>query len=42
MKYVISTRWLASPNQGLSHFHHNFWSSYEYLINFHNEDSCVH
>ena len=32
VKHTPSTRWLANPNQGCSHFHHNFGSSYEYLI----------
>ena len=30
--YLISARWLAIPNQGYSHFPHNFRSSCEYLI----------
>ena len=30
--YMIGARWLAIPNQGYSHFPHNFRSSYKYLI----------
>ena len=36
---MISTRWLENPNQGRSHFPRNFWSSYEYLIQYQSEDS---
>ena len=32
MKHVISTRWLINLGQGGSHFPHNFWRSYVYLI----------
>jgi hypothetical protein len=32
IKHMISTRWLANPNQGRSRLSHNFRSSYEYLI----------
>ena len=39
MKHVISTRWLANPNQGGGHFPH---SLYEYLINYQSEDSRAH
>ena len=31
MKHAMSTKWLANPNRGHSHFPHDFWSSYEYL-----------
>ena len=30
---MISTRWLANPDWGHSHFPHYFWSSCDYLIN---------
>jgi hypothetical protein len=39
IKHVVGTRWLANPNQGYSHFFHNFQSSYECLIHYQYEDS---
>ena len=39
---VISTRWLANPHWGGSHFPHSFHSSYEYLIHFQSQHSHVH
>ena len=42
IKQMTSMRWLAIPNPGHSHFPHNFWSSYEYLILCQSEDSCAH
>jgi hypothetical protein len=35
---MICTRWLANPNWGRSHFPHDRWSSYGYLIHYQNED----
>ena len=32
VEYVICMRWLANPNEGWSHFPHNFKSSYEILF----------
>ena len=42
MKHVISTTWLANPNQGGCYFPHNFQGSYEYLIHYQREDSHAH
>ena len=42
MKYGISGRWLANPNCVRSHLPYDFWSSYEYFIHYHNEDSRAH
>lgn len=42
LKYVMSMRWLAIPNQGHSCFPHNFWSSYKHLIHYQSEGSCTH
>ena len=42
MKHAISARWLANPNQGFSHFPHNCWNLYEYLILYQTEDLCAH
>ena len=35
----ISARRLANPNSARSHFPHDFWSSYEYLIHYQSEHS---
>ena len=32
MKHVIIMRWLAYPDWGRSHIHHNFWSSHEWEL----------
>ena len=38
-----STRWLANPNQGCIHYPwDDVQSSYEYLIQYQNEDSHAH
>jgi hypothetical protein len=42
MKDPLSTRWLAYPNQGCTHFPHNIWSLYEYIIHYQSEDSYAH
>ena len=42
IKYLISTRWLANPNWGCSHFPQIPWSSYDYLIRHQSEDSHAH
>ena len=42
MKQAISMRWLADPNQGHSHFPHDFQSSYDNLIHYQSEESCSH
>ena len=34
-----STRWLANPNRGWSHFLNNCWSSHEFVIHYHSEES---
>ena len=39
---VVSTRWLADPNQGHIHFPHKFYSSYEYLIPNQSDNSHAH
>ena len=39
MKYIISRSQLTNPTQGHSHFLHNFWSSYEYIIHYQSGDS---
>jgi hypothetical protein len=41
MKRTISTKWLAIPNRGHSHFPQNFGTSYEYLNHHQNGDSCA-
>ena len=41
MKHSISTKWLANLKKGLSHFPHDFWRLYEYLMNNQTEDSQV-
>ncbi len=42
MEHAISTRWLANPNQGHSHFPHDYRCSYAYLIQYQGEDSHSH
>jgi hypothetical protein len=43
MKHKISKRWFANPNRDCSHFHHNFRSSYKYLIHYQRGgDFCAH
>ena len=41
MKHTMSMRSFANPNRGPSHLPRNFRSSYEYLIHYQSEDSCV-
>ena len=40
-KHAISAILLLNPNLVHSHFPHNFWSSYEYILNYQSEDSCA-
>jgi hypothetical protein len=35
--HAISTRWSAKSYQSRSHFPHDFWSSYGYLISYQRE-----
>ena len=42
MKVVMSTTWLANPNQGHSQLPHRFQYSYEYLGHYLSEDSPPH
>ena len=35
---LVQDGWLPYPNQGCSHFSHNFGSSYEYLVHHQSED----
>ena len=42
MKHAIGIRWLAIPIEVVAHSPHEFWSTYEYLIYYQNEDSCAH
>ena len=32
---------LAIPNRAWNHLRHDFWSSYEFCIQFYSEDSCA-
>ena len=32
MTHAIRMRWLINLHQGQSHFPHDFWNSYEYLV----------
>ena len=41
IKHLISTQWLANSNRRCSHFPHNFWTSYNYLIHPQSETSPV-
>ena len=40
VKHAVTTRYFAI--QGYSHFPHNFWNSYGYLIQYEGEDSHAH
>ena len=42
MEHTISERLLANPNRACIHLPHEFRGSYEYLIDYQSEDSCVH
>lgn len=39
MKHAIITRWLATPNQGRTHFPHKNWSTYDYPFHSRSEGS---
>ena len=39
---MISTRWLANPNQGHGHFPYNFGACIEFLFIIKDYDSCAH
>lgn len=38
MEHMVRTRWFENPNRGCSHFSHDVWSLYEYLIYYATED----
>ena len=38
----VTTRCLANPNWGCGHFSHNFWKSYDYVIDDQGEGSCAY